>query len=258
MSASAVTLDDQTLLALYTTFQGKRRSLGQLYPQARYDDFVDRGRYQGSAMPVVLIAGEHIVAATNTINRFNYDLHSITAWSKVFDSITEDEKMQALFEFVFSIASTSLSAPYSIKQLFIRSIYEISHQTNRFHDANWKEASLTKQTNFDDAQRVAKRFVSWPALCSALSLLNDENFTTTSDNYRNRLNHGFPPRIEVGHAITVQRDPGAASSYVIGHAPPLLIADVIPLLGAQYDAALNCFDAYIELVKEQYKLWPAA
>src|SRR5271166_705529 len=159
MSASAVTLDDQTLLALYTTFQGKRRSLGQLYPQARYDDFVDRGRYQGSAMPVVLIAGEHIVAATNTINRFNYDLHSITAWSKVFDSITEDEKMQALFEFVFSIASTSLSAPYSIKQLFIRSIYEISHQTNRFHDANWKEASLTKQTNFDDAQRVAKRFV---------------------------------------------------------------------------------------------------
>jgi hypothetical protein len=258
MSVTAVTLDDQTLLALYTTFQGARRSLGQLYRQARYADFVDRGRYQGSAMPVALIAGEHIVAATNTINRFNYDLHSITAWSKVFDSIIEDEKMQALFEFVFSIASDSLSAPYSIKQLFIRSIYEISHQTNRFHDTNWKDASLQKQTNFDDAQRVAKRFVSWPALCSALSLLNDENFTTASDNYRNRLNHGFPPRIEVGHAIAVQRDPDAASSYLIRHAPPLLIADLIPLLGAQYDAALNCFDAYIELVKEQYKLWPAA
>jgi hypothetical protein len=51
---------------------------------------------------------------------------------------------------------------------------------------------------------------------------------------------------------------GAPSSYTIGHAPPLLIADLIPLLGAQYDAALHCFDAYIELVKEQYKLWPAA
>src|SRR5262249_8340300 len=130
--------------------------------------------------------------------------------------------------------------------------------TNRFHDRNWKEASVTKQTNFDDAQKVAKRFLSWPALCSALALLNDENFTTASNNYRNRLNHGFPPRIEVGHAITVQRDLGAPSSYVISDAPPLLIADLIPLLGAQYDAALNCFDAYIELVKEQYKLWPAA
>jgi len=243
---------------LYTTFQGERRSLGELYRQARYDDFVDRGRYQGSAMPVALMAGEHIVAATNAINRFNYDLHSIAAWRKAFDTITEGEKMQALFEFVFSIASNSLSAPYSIKQLLIRSIYEISHQTNRFHDANWKEGSLKKQTNFDDAQRVAKRFFSWTALCSALSLLNDENFNTASDNYRNRLNHGFPPRIEVGHVLTVQRDPCAASSYEIRHAPPLLIADLVPLLAAQYGAALKCFDAYIELIKEQYKLWPAA
>ena len=70
MSASAVTLDDQTLLALYTTFQGERRSLGSLYRQARYDDFVERNRYQGSAMPVALTAGEHIVGATNAINRF--------------------------------------------------------------------------------------------------------------------------------------------------------------------------------------------
>jgi hypothetical protein len=254
---SSVSLDDQTLLALYTKFQGERRSLGSLYRQARYDDFVERRRYEGGAMPVTLIAGEHIVAATNAVNRFNYDLHSITAWSNVFASITEDEKMQALFEFVFSIASSSLAAPYSIKQLFIRSIYEISHQTNRFHDPNWKEASPTKQTNFDDAKRVAKRFLSWPALCSALSLLNDEEFTTASDNYRNRLNHGFPPRIEVGYAIRVQREPGAPSVYTIGNAPPLLIADLIPLLGAQYDAALNCFDAYIELVKEQHTLWPA-
>jgi hypothetical protein len=71
-----------------------------------------------------------------------------------------EKKMQALFEFVFPIASDSLSAPYSIKQMLIRSVYEISHQTNRFHDANWKDASPTKQTNFDDAQRAAKRFLS--------------------------------------------------------------------------------------------------
>jgi hypothetical protein len=258
MCTSAVTLDDQILRELYKKFQDERRSLGEVYRQARYDDFVDRGLYRGSAMPITLMAGEHIIAATNTINRFHYDLHGIIAWSKVFNSISENKNIQALFEFLFPIATISLSSPYSIKQMFIRSIYEISHQTARFLDADWKEGALKKQTNFDDAQRTAARFRSWPALCSALSLLNDEKFTTASDSYRNRLNHGFAPRIEFGHGITVQRDPGAASAYVIRHARPLLIADLIPLLAAQYDAALNCFDGYIKLIKEQHKLWPSA
>jgi hypothetical protein len=136
MSRNRINLDDQTLLALYATFQNARRSLGEIYLPARYDDFVDRGRYEGSAFLVTMVAQEQILEATNTINRFGYDLRSITAWGEVFESATEEERMLALFEFVFPITSASLSAPYSIKQMFVRSICQISYQTNCLHDNN--------------------------------------------------------------------------------------------------------------------------
>ncbi len=110
MSESQVTLADQKLRDLYTTFQHERQSLGQIYTPAIYDDFVDRGRYQAHALLVTLIAQEHILSAMNAVNRFCYDLHSITAWSKVFEFVTEGEKMQALYEFLFPIASDALSA----------------------------------------------------------------------------------------------------------------------------------------------------
>src|ERR1700730_9347479 len=173
MSNSRATLDDQTLLALYTKFQKARRSLGVLYPQARYDDFLDRGSYQGIALPVPVIAQEHMLEAANTLNRFNYDLHSIAAWSKVFESITDTEKVQAVFEFLFPLVSLSLSAPYSIKQMFLKSIYQISHHTSRFWDSNWNPRSFKERVNFPDAEKLAQRFASWPTLSIALSVLNN-------------------------------------------------------------------------------------
>lgn len=256
MSNSRATLEDQTLLTLYTKFQEARRFLGTLYPQARYDTFLDRGRYQGIALPVPLIAQEHVLEAANTLNRFNYDLHSITAWSKVFESVTDTEKMQAVFEFVFLVISHSLSAPYSIKQMFIKSTYQISHHTSRFCDSNWNPCSFKERVNFPDADKLARRFASWAPLSGALSRLNNENFTKASDDYRNRFNHGFPRRIEFGHTTTVQQEPPGSFSYVWRNAPPFLIGDLIPLLSEQYSAALTAYKTYIELIKEQETLWP--
>ena len=222
----------------------------------RYDDFVDRDRYEGSAFLVTMVAQEQILAATNTINRFGYDLRSIAAWSNVFDSVTENDKMQALFEFVFLIASACLSTPYSIKQMFIRSICQISYQTNCLRDSNCKRV-LKEQLNFPDADRLAARFVSWPTLYSALSMLNNQEFIQASDDYRNRINHGFPRRIEVGHTVTISPEvrPGSVA-YAWGVAPPLSVSNLIPLLEGQYEAACNCFAAYIALIKEQHESWP--
>jgi hypothetical protein len=254
---SCAALDDQTLLALYTKFQKARHCLGTLYSQARYDDFLDRGRYQGIALPVPVIAQEHMLEAANTLNRLNYDLHSITASSKVFELITDAEKMQAVFEFLFPIVSHSLSAPYSLKQMFIKSTYQISHHTSRFWDSNRDPRSFKERVNFRDAGKLARRFASWPTLSAALSVLNNDNFTEASDDYRNRFNHGFPRRIEFGHTTTVQTEPPGSFSYVWRNAPPFLIGDLIPLLSAQYNVALTAYKAYIELIKEQETLWPS-
>jgi hypothetical protein len=45
MCTNRINLDDQTLLSLYNKFHSARRSLGEIYRLARYDDFVDWGRY---------------------------------------------------------------------------------------------------------------------------------------------------------------------------------------------------------------------
>jgi hypothetical protein len=162
-SAGQITIDDNELCDLYRLLQEARRSLGDLYPAIRHDDgFLDRCRYDGpAAMLVVLMAREHILTATNTMNRFSYDILSLTAWNKVFASATEAERMQALYEFLSPTASHCLSMPYAIKQMFIKSICQISHQTNRFNDNNWDERALPRMPKFSDAGKLESRFNSW-------------------------------------------------------------------------------------------------
>lgn len=165
------------------------------------------------------------------------------------------EKWQALVEFVFPIISLSLSEPYSIKQAVVKSIYLISYQTNKFVDSNRNPRHKSRPV-LKDAEKVATHFASWPKLLSSLSLLNASNFTNATGDFRNQFNHGFPRRIEIGETLSVQQN--RHSLRFTGDVPPLQTADLIPLLVLQYDAALNCYYAYIELVKEQQRLWPTA
>lgn len=256
MTSDRIVLSDQDLLSLYAKFRDARRSSGELRPQARYDDFIAHGRYQGSALPAPIVAQHHVLDIANAVNRFHYDLHSLEVWRKIIGSITESEKTQALFEFIFPLASHTLSAPYSVKQKLISSIYQISYHTNRFIDKSWKESSAEKHVNFLDAKRVAEHFRSWSSLECILSNLNDQAFVNSSENYRNRFHHGFPAGIESGDIITVEQVAPGSSSYKVRILPPLLLEDVVPLMTAQYDAALQSHIAYIELIKEQEKHWP--
>jgi len=39
-----------------------------------------------------MIASEHLLAAANIVNRFCYELHALTSWQKVLETLNEDEK----------------------------------------------------------------------------------------------------------------------------------------------------------------------
>lgn len=164
MSKNRVVSDDQKLLDLYRKFRETRRTLGEVYPFTQFENFLDNGSYSASALPVVLMAQDQIIGATNALNRFCYDLHAITAWNRLFQSITEDEKILAIYEFLFPAASDALSAPYAIKQLFVTSVCQISHETKCF--SNRHEEPLKKQLNFGHADQLAAKFGSWPTLRS--------------------------------------------------------------------------------------------
>jgi hypothetical protein len=166
--------------------------------------------------------------------------------------------------------------PYSIKQMFIKSIAQISHQTNGFLDSNWNEKALPEKPNFPDARRLASHFRSWPALCAALAMLDDEAFRVASDDYRNQANHGFHRRIEYGYTPIIRRDPKSKQAtfveqgqngeyqfiklpgriYDLYDSPPIPVIDLIPLLGSQHQAATGCYNKCVELITEQHKSWP--
>jgi hypothetical protein len=266
-----------TLLTLYRNFQRTRRPLSYLYPIVQYDDsFLSRGRYNPFSMIAVMMAPSHLLSLRHNINRFGNELRSLTAWAKVFETATEAERISDLYEFTYPIASQCLSMPYSIKQMFIKSLAQISHQTNRFHISDWNEKALSEKPNFCDAQRLASRFQSWPALSAALAMLDDKVFRVGSDDYRNQANHGFPRRIEYGYTPIIHRDPKSKQatfveqgqngelqfinlpgrSYDLYDSPPIPVIDLIPLLVPQHQAATRCYQEYVELIKEQHKSWP--
>src|SRR5271167_4351880 len=132
MDRDRALLDDRKLLDYYAQFLQVRSALGEIYPVARYDDFVDRGVYPGAALRATMTASEHILSISNAVNRFCYDLHRLTSWERVLATLTEEEKLSALFEFVTPTADHCLSSPYPIRQMFIKSVCQISHQTHRF------------------------------------------------------------------------------------------------------------------------------
>lgn len=248
-----------TLVALYRNFQEVRRPLSHIYPMIRYDDSFLGSRYNPFSLIAVMMAQTHPLAMAHNINRFGDELRSLSAWAKVFETATEDERISALYEFSYPIASQCMSMPYSIKQALIKLVCQISHQTNRFLDSNWNERALREKPNFPDAERLAARFQMWPALSAALEPFDNEAFRVASDDYRNQANHSFPRRFEYGYTPIIRRDPPSGTpggSYQLYDSPPFRLTDLIPLLEPQYQAAVRCYERYVDLIQEQHSFWP--
>ena len=252
-------MDDQKAIELYTRFREARCSLGHKYQIAAYHRFLDRGTYPVIAMPFIEIAKEQTREIANAVNEFGHYLHELTAWDSILRLLTEDEKFEVVFEFLLPTSVYCLGAPYAIKGRLHTSIAEVSHQANRFRLSTWKDDANLAKPNFKTAERHAQHWNSWPALAAALSQLSDDSFNSASDDFRNRFNHGYPRGVEFGLTGLVRRNVGSDGlvSYGLGSSPPLRIADLIPLLAQQHAAALDCYDTYINLVREQHAQLPA-
>lgn len=134
------------------------------------------------------------------------------------------------------------------------SIAMVSHQANRFRLNEWKDQADLSKPNFKATQRYAQHWTSWSSLVAALARLNDDGFTRAVYDLRNQFNHGYPRRIEFEHTGFVRRNVNSDGlvSYGLGSSPPLHVAELIPVLAAQHTAALESYNAYIELFKEQH------
>jgi hypothetical protein len=100
---SSVTSDDQRMVELYVQMQKERNSL-LLAPPATYPDFINRDRYDAASIPAVWLAQGHLTAVANAVNSFWRSLHNVAAWEIVFKTATEEDKFNALIEFLAPVA----------------------------------------------------------------------------------------------------------------------------------------------------------
>jgi len=245
-------LDDMRMTALYAESLAARRALEPAPVFARYPDFVG-GTHGVEAMAYVWIAREHLRETANFVNEFVMYLVQLRAWQVVLTTLEEPERHQVLIEFLIPLAAFCLSAPYALKARICRSVSELSNQANRFVRPGWRDTVDLTKANFKTAQSLACDWTRWPALEAGLAALNTDEFDEAVDGYRNDFHHGFPRRVELGQSSVVTRNvsPGQVS-YSFGVGEPLSLDVLVPLLLEQCDAALASYDAYVDLVREQY------
>ena len=156
-------LDDKRQLELYARFLKEREAISMGQP-AEYAEF--QGPYDAASIPVKWLSEGEVRAVTNKVNAFWRHLGGLVAWSKIYKSLGDDEKFHVVVEFISPTADHCLSMPYSIKQMLVKSICHISHQTNRFCDPNFSEAALKKDKRLDfrEAEKLAGKFSMWPKL----------------------------------------------------------------------------------------------
>jgi hypothetical protein len=252
---TSVDEDPKRLVEMYTRLLEERYKI-MLAPTADYPDFLRHGN------PFFWALHDEVFGIANRINEFWRQLHSLAAWSTILPSLNEGDRYNALVEFVRPTADHCLTAPYSIKSMLTTSVCRISHQTRLFFETNFKETLKEERwLNYNEAKRLANGFRDWPALEAAFSKLNAEDYEKDSAHYRNSVNHSFAPNIEIGLQFKLQRRPESDESrknvsYQMIFAQPLSLDKLVPLLTDQYRAARDCFERYVDLVREQHALWP--
>lgn len=255
MAKFEIDSDGERLIELYSEFQ-RIRQLVPFLPIADYHNFFD-GKYQAFSMPAVWLAEGQVMSAGNAVNRFGDYVMRLIAWNQVLRSASEDDKIDAMIEFMSPLADHCLGAPYSIKQMLIKSVCKLSYSTRAFHERGFKGKLPRNGFNFPDAQRLAGVYSTWNGLSTAFAELDTADYRKQSGDYRNQLNHGFPRDIEHGHLLDVEieSNPAGHVGFIMKDLPPLRLEALIPLLSDQHAAAHQCYNRYVDLVKEQRTFW---
>ena len=136
----------------------------------------------------------------------------ITAWSRVLVGLSDDEKMELVYETIDSVATTAMNAPYAIRSRFYFAVARLSHQANKFTMGNlWvDDLRLDGEIINQDAHDKANGWNNWRKLNRKLDLTAGKKFKLATDDFSNKYNHRFSPHFELGLSETVKRIPSHA------------------------------------------------
>ena len=205
-------------------------------------------------MPYCEFLKEHSRELANGINEFGRYIVSLQAWKTVLNRLNNEERPLIVLDFIAPLATLCLNLPYALRSRFIYSIAHLSHQANRLWQYSWVDnLPIDEEICFEQADSYGRPWKKYTKLKVALEKISNTQYRKATHNFRNKYNHRYSPRIEIGMTELVKRNVNANGevNYTIGFTKPLMLEDIIPLLKEQHHLCLLAFEKYQQLINEQ-------
>jgi len=242
------------MLDAYKEFLNNRAAIKPCGPLVPYNWYKLPDPIPNKWMAYSLMLDEHAGEIANTINELQRYITSLKAWQNTIDRNEDKERFEIVIEFVSPLATVAINLPYVIRSRFIYSVTHLCHQANQIKKQNWvDDLPLDEEIYFDVADRYSSLWQSYNKLKLALEKISNKQFQSDTNNFRNKYNHRYSPKIEIGLTGLVTRNvrDGGKVSYGIGYTEPLKINKLVPALTCQYLNCLKAFKEYQKLIEEQ-------
>ncbi|KAB7693120.1 hypothetical protein GBN24_04305 [Plesiomonas shigelloides] len=220
---------------------------------------------------------------TNIMNRWLGDLHRWHAWNNILQQANEDEKWNIQIEFIDALAHQCLLEPSAIRDRFTFVATNAFHQIRLASEDNYidhldgdpkhpseKPIFLSRQKKEKRLEKVMSNWNESLQFLDSLKSINDNSYQTSTNDYRNRVNHAIAPRLANGMTQivtrklvqatrrTMQEDGSYCSEpitgkltvqYVFGGTSPICLYNAWQLNSQQYALARECYNRYLDILK---------
>ena len=238
-----------------------RRYLAARSPNAFRGQFVSYGWGQlpfslhMDWLPYSQMFQEYANEIANIINQLTRYLNRLDCWHRALAGASDDEKMEALVEFIEPVAEGALSLPYAIRSRFIFATAQLCHQANKASQGiRWKDTfPQDGDVNFKTAEKYGQPWSAYPGCRDAFDKISKGDFVVETLDFRNSHHHRFPPRVLIGMSGLMVRkhdDAMRAIQYVWGGTGPLQLDKIADALATQSNLCYAAFDAFQALVRE--------
>ncbi len=200
--------------------------------------------------------GEHTQEIANSINQIRMLTTSLEAWDRHLASKDDDkQRLSLIVEFIDPPATVALNLPYVIRSRFIYSIAHLCHQANQTVNPKWKDdLRLDSEIKFKDADIHGRDWRSYNRLKLNLEKIEGEQYRKETQDFRNKYNHRYSPKIEIGLTELVTRvRVSGRFTYAFGYAEPLKLQNVVAILKQQHKACCVAFSSYQILIADHIK-----